>query len=92
MNSSENNDVHDMLFYMLQNVLDEMKYSIKDNIKINSVDMSMLKINDKDVQYAYFEKHINKINSLIFKFNESNELKRKEHYMNIVKSMIYFII
>ena len=54
-----------------------MEYSLQDNIKINTLDIDLLPINNKDVEYQYYEKMIRMVNLIIIKFNETNDFKCK---------------
>ena len=81
--------INDSLACIIQDVLIKMDYSLHDNIKINTLDIDLLPIDNKDAEYQYYEKIIRMVNLIIIKFNETNDLKCKVYHMNELYSIIY---
>ena len=48
-------NINDSLACIIQDVLIKMEYALHDNIKVNTLDIDLLPINDKHTEYQYFE-------------------------------------
>ena len=82
-------DINDSLVCIIQDVLIEMEYSLQDNIKVNTLDIGLLPIDNNDAEFQYYEKMIRIVNLIIIKFNETNDFKCKVYHMNELYSIIY---
>ena len=66
-----------------------MEISLKNNTKVNNIDIDLLHVYNNEYDYQYHEKMINMINFIIIKFNETDDFKCKIYQMNKLYAIIY---